>query len=127
MQALLYVAAALTALWGIAHLCATRGVVRGFGELTADNRRIITMEWIVEGAALVSMGALVAAVTAVGPGGGVGLPPVATAAYVVAIATLVVLAVVSLFTGFRVKFLPFRLCPVIFTVSAVLVALGAWA
>jgi hypothetical protein len=60
MQALLYVAAALTALWGIAHLCATRGVVRGFGELTADNRRIITMEWIVEGAALVSMGALVA-------------------------------------------------------------------
>jgi hypothetical protein len=123
MQALLYVAAALTALWGIAHLCATRGVVRGFGELTADNRRIITMEWIVEGAALVSMGALVAAVTAVGPGSEAGLPPVATAAYGVAIATLVVLAVVSLFTGFRVKFLPFRLCPVIFTVSA----LGAWA
>ena len=65
MHALLYVAAALTGLWGVAHLFATRGVVAGFGELTPDNRRIITMEWIVEGVALVSLAALVAAVTAV--------------------------------------------------------------
>jgi len=40
---LLYVAAALTAVWGVAHLFATRGVVAGFGQLSADNRRIITM------------------------------------------------------------------------------------
>ena len=41
-EILLYVAAALTAIWGIAHPFATRGVVAGFGQLTPDNRRIIT-------------------------------------------------------------------------------------
>jgi hypothetical protein len=118
---LLYLAAALTGVWGIAHLFATRGVVAGFGELTADNRRIITMEWIVEGVALVSLASLVAAVTAVDMAA-----TAATAAYAVAVATLLVLALVSLATGFRVAFLPFRLCPLIFTISAALIALGAW-
>ena len=122
MNALLYVAAALTGIWGSAHLFATRGVVAGFGELTADNRRIITMEWIVEGVALLSIAALVASVTAVD-----SAAAAATAAYAVAVATLLVLAIVSLATGFRVAFLPFRLCPVIFTLSAVLIAVGAWA
>jgi hypothetical protein len=121
MHAVLYVAAALTGLWGVAHLFATRGVVAGFGELTPDNRRIITMEWIVEGVALVSLASLVAAVTAVD-----AAAAVSSAAYAVAIATLLVLAVVALFTGFRIAFLPFRLCPFIFTLSAVLIALGAW-
>jgi hypothetical protein len=121
VDALLYVASALTGLWGVAHLFATRGVVDGFGELSADNRRIITMEWIVEGVALVSLAALVVAVTAVD-----AAAAASSAAYAVAIATLVVLACVSAFTGFRVAFLPFRLCPFIFTLSAVLIALGAW-
>ena len=120
MDVLLYIAAALTGVWGIAHLAATRGVVAGFGELSADNRRIITMEWVVEGVALISVGALVAAVTVAGSGGA------AAAAYAVAVATLLVLAVVSLFTGFRIAFLPFRLCPLIFTASALLIGLGAW-
>jgi hypothetical protein len=121
MDALLYAASALTGVWGVAHLFATRGVVAGFGELSADNRRIITMEWIVEGVALISLGSLVAAVTAVD-----GSSTASSAAYAVAIATLAGLAFVSLFTGFRVAFLPFRLCPLIFGASAVLIATGAW-
>jgi hypothetical protein len=119
-EILLYAAAALTAIWGIAHLFATRGVVAGFGELTQDNRRIITMEWIVEGVALISTAAFVAAATATDPAA-----TTSTGVYMVAIATLLVLAAVSLFTGFRVAFLPFRLCPLIFGLSAVLIALGA--
>jgi len=118
---LLYIAVALTGVWGIAHLFATRGVVKGFGALSADNRRIITMEWIVEGVALISTAAFVAAATAVDPGAAVS-----SAVYAVALGTLVVLAVVSLFTGFKVAFLPFRLCPVIFGVSAALIAWSAW-
>ena len=120
-QALLYVAAGLTGLWGVAHLFATRGVVRGFGEISPDNKRLITMEWVVEGVALVAIGVLVVVVTAIDRSA-----EVATGAFSVAIGTLVVLALVSLFTGFRVRFLPYRLCPVIFTVSAVLIALGTW-
>ena len=121
LDILLYLASAMTGVWGIAHLLATRGVVAGFGELTADNRRIIVMEWIVEGVALVSIGTLVAAVTVVD-----GAGALSSEAYAVAIATLVALALVSLFTGFRIAFLPFRLCPFIFGLSATLIALGAW-
>ena len=44
--------------------------------------------------------------------------------YLVCSIGLLVLAVVSLFTGFKVKFLPYKLCPVIFTVSALLIIAG---
>jgi hypothetical protein len=118
----LYLAAAMTALWGTAHLFATRGVVKGFGDFTLDNRRIITMEWIVEGVALVSTAAFVGAATLIQPES-----PVAAAVYAVAVGTLLVLALVSLFTGFRSFFLLFRLCPFIFGASAALIAWGAWA
>ena len=120
-QVMLYIASIMTGLWGVAHLFATRGVVTGFGDLTTDNRRIITMEWIVEGISLISTAAFVAAATAIQPEA-----PVSSAIYMVAIGTLVVLAVVSLFTGFKVAFLPFRLCPFIFGISAALITWGAW-
>ena len=120
-EVLLFVAAGLTGLWGIAHLFATKGVVAGFGDISADNRRVITMEWITEGVALISVAAVVAVATAIEPASGV-----AAGVFAVAIGTLVVLAVVSLFTGFRIRFLPYRLCPFIFTLAAVLIALGAW-
>ena len=62
-EVLLYAASVLTALWGIAHLMPTKSVVRGFGELSPDNEHIITMEWILEGVALILIGVLVATVT----------------------------------------------------------------
>jgi len=118
----LYLASVMTGLWGIAHLFATDGVVKGFGDISLDNRRIITMEWIVEGVALVSTATFVAVATAIAPGA-----PVSSAVYGVAVATLLALAGVSLATGFKIAFLPFRLCPFIFGGSAVLIAWGAWA
>jgi hypothetical protein len=118
-QILIYIASILTGIWGIAHLFATRGVVAGFGNLSSDNRRIITMEWIVEGVALIAIASFVVAVTAIQPGA-----LAAQAVYAVAIVTLLVLAGVSLFTGFRVAFLPFRLCPLIFCASAALIFFG---
>jgi hypothetical protein len=117
---LLYLGAALTALWGVSHLIPTKGVVAGFGDITADNRQIITMEWIVEGVSLIFIGVLVAVVTIVDP-----QTAVSTAVYVVSAVALLALALVSLFTGFKVNFLPFRLCPFIFTASAVLMLAGA--
>lgn len=109
-------------MWGIAHLFPTQSVVKGFGEISVDNRRIITMEWIVEGVALILLGVIVAAVTAIDPAS-----PVSRAVYVLVALGLLALAVVSLFTGFKVRFLPFRLCPLIFTVSAVLILFGGLA
>ena len=117
--ALLYIGAALTALWGVAHLFPTNSVVKGFGTISADNKNIITMEWIVEGVSLIFIGALVVLVTIINP-----VDSVSTAVYVLAALGLIVLALVSLFTGFKVKFLPFRLCPFIFTASAILILFG---
>ena len=120
-QILIYIASILTGLWGIAHLFPTKGVVAGFGNLSPDNRRIITMEWIVEGVALISIAAFVSAVTAIQ-----SEAITSQVVYAIAIITLLALAVVSLFTGFRVKFLPFKLCPFIFCASAALIFCGAW-
>lgn len=118
---LLYAASAIIAIWGIAHILATGGVVRGFGDISADNRNIITMEWIIEGVALISTGAFVAVTTAVEAEG-----QLATAVYAVAVVSLILLALVALSTGFKVKFLPFRLCPFVLGTSAMLIAIGAW-
>ena len=111
-ETLLYVAAAMTALWGIAHVLPTRSVVRGFGEISQDNKRIVTMEWILEGVALIFISVLIATVTAVD-----ATTMVARSVYVISAIGLLVLAVISFFTGFRVKFLAFMLCPFIFTAS----------
>ena len=120
-QILLYIGSALTVIWGIAHLFPTKSVVQGFGDISIDNKRIITMEWIIEGVALIFIGVLVGAVTVVD-----ATNTVSTVVYSISICGLLVLALVSLFTGFRISFLPFRLCPFIFTASAALIFIGAF-
>ncbi len=115
-QVLLYLGAIIIGIWGISHLIPTKNVVAGFGDISEDNRNIITMEWIVEGVSFLFIGALVGVVTYIGPFG--ELP---RGVYAVVVAGLLVLAIVSLFTGFKVKFLPFRLCPFILTISAALI------
>ncbi len=116
---LLYVGAGFIALWGIAHLFPTTSVVKGFGKLSADNRNIITMEWIVEGLTLIFIGALVAIVTCIDPAS-----VVSKVVYLLASIGLFALAVVSLFTGFKVNFILFKLCPFIFTLSGLLILIG---
>ena len=63
-EVLLYTGSAVSIIWGIAHLAPTKSVVKGFGEVSADNRRIITMEWLAEGFTLIFIGLLVLLITA---------------------------------------------------------------
>jgi hypothetical protein len=116
---LLYSGSALPLFWGIAHLFPTRSVVSGFGDISIDNKRIITMEWIIEGVALIFIGTVNAIVTASGQTDSISL-----IVYLSSGVILVVLAFVSFFTGFKISFLPFKLCPLIFITSAVLITLG---
>jgi hypothetical protein len=116
---LLYLGSGLTLIWGVAHLFPTKSVVQGFGEISIDNKRIITMEWIIEGLALIFIGVLVATVTVIDPSN-----VVSSAVYLISVIMLLVMAVLSLFTGFKISFLPFKLCPFIFTTSAVLILIG---
>jgi len=116
---LLYLGSGLTVIWGIAHLFPTKSVVQGFGEISIDNKRIITMEWIIEGLVLIFIGVLVFTVTVIDPSN-----VVSTAVYFISVIMLLVMALLSLFTGFKISFLPFKLCPFIFTTSAVLIVIG---
>ena len=119
-EVLLMIGAVLTALRGIAHLFPTTSVVAGFGEISTDNRLIITMEWIVDGVSLIFVGILVGAVTLIDR-----TAPIAGLVYFLSAGMLVVLAVVSLFTGFRNSFVAFKLCPFIFTGSSILIVIGS--
>jgi CHASE2 domain-containing sensor protein len=116
---LLYIGGALTLIWGIAHLFPTAGVVKDFGDISHDNKLIITMEWIIEGVVLIYLGLLTIFVTKTDSDS-----KLAKNVYISIISTLFVLAIVSLFTGFRIDFIPFRLCPVIFSISAILIIAG---
>jgi hypothetical protein len=104
---LLYIGSAVIFLWGVGHLVPTRNVVADFGEISLDNTRIITMEWLIEGLTLCFLGGLVALFASV-------LGPSDSATNLVARAAgamLLVLATVSAFTGARTAALPMKLCP----------------
>lgn len=117
---LLYLGAAVIFVWGLGHLIPTRNIVAGFGALSLDNKRIITMEWLAEGLTLCFLGLLVATmVFLVGPD--------QAATHVVARACsvmLFVLAGVSAFTGARTTVLPMKLCPFIKSGVALLFLTG---
>lgn len=120
---MLYIAFTLTFFWGAAHLFPTKNVVKDFGEISEDNRRIITMEWINEGATLVFVGILISIVISIVT----YVDPVlwlAKVIYLLIILFLIAMAVISIFTGFRNKFTAFKLCPFIFGFSALLIILG---
>ncbi len=110
----------LTLIWGIAHLFPTQSVVKGFGNLTPDNRHILTMEWMMEGFTLIFIGILIIAVTWTGK----NESKVVKTVYFIVFLMLFAMAVLSAFTGFKIDFLPFKLCPFIFLISGILIAGG---
>ena len=116
---LLYISSFLLTAWGIAHLFPTKNVVKGFGAISADNKNIIAMEWINEGATLIFLGILVLVMTLAEPA-----LAISRLVYICVFGFLNILSLISLFTGFRVKFLPYKLCPIIFTGSSILILLG---
>lgn len=118
-QILFCVGGTITIGWGIAHLFPTNSVVKGFGEISIDNKHIITMEWIIEGVALIFIGVIVFGVTMIEPTNNI-----ADFIYLSSVLVLIILAVISSFTGFKVNFLPFKLCPFLFSFAAILIFLG---
>jgi hypothetical protein len=121
-KALVIVGGLMNLLWGVSHLFPTNAVVAGFGEISIDNQRIIRMEWINEGLTLIFIGLLVIAISIV-------IRESTKASKVVFISSSIMLfsmAILSLKTGFQIDFIPFRLCPIIFSTSGVLILQGAF-
>lgn len=107
--------------WGIGHLLPTKNIVNSFGELSADNLRLVTMEWIAEGLTLIFIGVLVLLVTLLGW----SKDPAAIAVYLSSAGFLVILAILSQLTGARTAVTPMRLCPYVKTGVALLFFLAS--
>ncbi|MFC2000988.1 hypothetical protein ACFLUZ_00595 [Chloroflexota bacterium] len=120
-EILLYIGAIVITVWGIAHIIPTKSVVNGFGPISEDNRRIITMEWVAEGLTLCFIGLLVLFITILGG----SQKPVAILVYRISALMLITMAVLSLFTGARTSVIPIKICPVVKTVVAILFFLGS--
>lgn len=118
-QIFLYLGSILILFWGVAHLFPTKSVVNGFGDISMDNKRIITMEWINEGVSLIFIGILVSSVTCIDY-----TSMVSKTVYWISFGMLNILSLISFFTGFRIRFLPFKLCPAIFSSSSILILFG---
>ena len=117
---LLYVGSTIITLWGIAHIIPTKSIVKGFGEISLDNKRTITMEWIAEGLTLSFIGLLVFFVTLLAGAGSYA----SVIVYWACIIMLIVLAVLSFFTGARTSVVPMRICPFVKLSVAILFFLG---
>ena len=119
-EILLYIGSAIITLWGIAHIVPTKSVVSGFGAISQDNKRIITMEWIAEGLTLCFIGLLALLVTVfVGPQN-----QVSNIVYWVSAAMLVVMAILTSVTGARTSIVPIKICPAVKIAVAMLFLLG---
>lgn len=118
---LIYIGSVLITVWGIAHIFPTRNIVKGFGEISLDNRRIVAMTWIAEGVAMIAFGFLVFLITILG----VSETQLALLVYRYSALVLFVLALNSLFTGFRTAVIPMKICPFVKLLSGILIVLGS--
>jgi hypothetical protein len=119
-ETLLYIGSIVIILWGIAHIIPTKAIVNGFGEISEDNRKVLTMELIAEGLTLIFLGVLPLLVTLL-----VGVQDrTAGIVYLACAVMLLVMAVLTGMTGARTPTIWYKLCPAIKTVVAVLFILS---
>ena len=118
---LAYSGSIIILIWGAAHLFPTRAIVRGFGSISEDNRRIITMEWLAEGVAMIYMGVLALLVTAITSRSAVA----SLLVYFTTATALIVMAILGWLTYARTPIIPMKLCPWIQSLSALILIAGA--
>jgi hypothetical protein len=120
MELLAYVAAATVALWGVSHVIPTRKVVAGFAPITADNRRVLTQEWLAEAFAMWGIAALIVIVTALEGGASMR-----DWVYRALAALLLALGALTAATGARTPVIWFKVCPALLGGSATLLLIAS--
>ena len=107
-------------IWGIAHLFPIKTVVMGFGDISDDNKNILKMEWVTEGFSLIFVGTLALLITITGDKESI----TSRIVYIASSVFLFSMAILSFLTGYKVNFLPYKLCPIIFSISGILILIG---
>ena len=117
---MLYVGSIVITAWGVAHILPTKSVVTSFGQISEDNKLIITMEWIAEGLTLSFIGLLVLFISIF-----VGSQnPGSLIVYRLSAVMLVIMAGLTLLTGARTSIVPIKICPLVKATVAILFFLG---
>jgi hypothetical protein len=114
-----YAGSVIIIAWGIAHIVRVTRVVAGFGILSADNQRIIAMEWVQKDSSLFYGN------SCIGCHISGGLASSASILVIRALAILLfVLAGRTAMTGARTAIIPVKYCPLVKTACAVLFIAG---
>ena len=115
-ETLIYIGSALLILCGIAYLIPAKNIVKGFGDISGDNKKVLVMAVIAEGLTLVFLGVLPLLIAFLAY-------PLSINGFIVYRAEavmLLVMAVVTLLTGARTPVIWYKLCPPIISVVAIL-------
>ena len=120
-DALIYIGAGIIILWGIAHIIPTKAIVKGFGEISKDNKKVLAMEVIAEGLTLIFLGLLPIFITTLGD----SQSTTAHIVYIAGAAMLLIMGLLTLFTGARTSVIWYKICPAVKTAVAILYILGS--
>lgn len=117
----LYAGSASIIIWGISHIIPTKSVVSGFGAISEDNKRLITMEWVAEGLSLCFIGVLVLFVTLLSR----DQNQVSFIVYWASAMMLIIMAGLTAATGAKTSIVAIKICPIVKTSVAILFILGS--
>ncbi|MCX6005388.1 MAG: hypothetical protein NT082_06940 [Chloroflexi bacterium] len=115
-----YAGAVIIILWGVAHLFPTAAIVKGFGDMAIDNKRILVMEWVGAGLWMCFVGVLCLLITSLGMAG----DNAARVVYAASSAMLMISAVLGFATGFQTNIIPIKLCPFVQMLCSMLLLSG---
>jgi len=119
---LIYIGSVIIIIWGIAHIVPTKKVIAGYGDISRDNKLILIMEWIAEGATLIFIGILTLVINILnGYQNAVSLN-----VFRISSVMLIIMAILTTFTGARTKVIFFKLCPFVKIIVAVLFLLAVY-
>lgn len=111
----------IAAAWGIAHLIPTRAILKMFGDISEENRRVLTMSWIAEGVFLIFIGAIVCLTVAIA-----GTENDATRAVTWSAAVaMFTFVIVNLFSGFKTSIIPIKACVFVDGIAGLLFLIGS--
>jgi hypothetical protein len=113
---LIYIGSIIIIGWGIAHIIPARNVVKGFGNISNDNKKIILMEWVTEGLTLCFIGVLVLLTNLLGGTAN----DVSRIVFRITAGMLIVMAVWTALTGARTSVIPIKICPFVKTCVAIM-------
>jgi hypothetical protein len=120
-EVLAYIAAAIVFAWGVSHAVPTRSVVAGFSDTSADNRLVITQEWLAEAMMMWFIAALVVVATAIDP-----QESVTRWVYRISTVALIAVGALTAVTGARTRVIFFKICPILLNSVAALLLIASF-